>query len=137
MMNQNWKRTKELAGYFAEQLKSDGILPTAKKTAGFVKRRFFGKKARFLPLPKVLEKQRQTDFTGWPTISICVPLYNTPKEFFDQLLTSVQNQTCPCWQLCFADASDQQHTQVGEWAQDACKKDKRIRYMKIQNKGIS
>lgn len=137
MMNQNWKRTKELAGYFAEQLKSDGILPTAKKTAGFVKRRFFGKKARFLPLPKVLEKQRQTDFTGWPTISICVPLYNTPKEFFDQLLTSVQNQTCPCWQLCFADASDQQHTQVGEWAQDACKKDKRIRYVKIQNKGIS
>lgn len=136
-MNQNLKRTKELANYFFEQLKKDGITPTVKKTAGFVKRRFFGKKARFLPTEQVLEQQRKQDSSKWPTVSICVPLYNTPKQFFDQLLQSVQNQTCPNWQLCLADASDAEHAEVGQWAQQAAQSDSRICYKKIENKGIS
>ncbi len=136
-MNQNLKRTKELANYFFEQLKQDGITPTVKKTVGFVKRRFLGKKARFLPTEQVLEQQRNEDTSHFPTISICVPLYNTPKQFFDELLQSVQNQTCPNWQLCFADASDDAHTEVSQWVQQAASADSRIRYKKIDNRGIS
>ena len=137
MMNQNLKRARELAGYFNQKLKEDGIVPTVKRTGAFVKRRFFGKKGRFLPAKKALAAQRAADTHDWPVISVCVPLYNTPKLYFDQLLASVQNQTCPRWQLCLADASDEAHAEVGQWARQAAEKDSRIRYKKIENKGIS
>lgn len=136
-MNENLKRTKELAKYFAQQVKSDGVIPTVKKTAGFVQRRFLGKTARFLPDEAILQQQRNTDCSEFPTISICVPLFNTSKQFFDELLKSVQEQTCPNWELCFADASDSDHAQVGEWVKQAAQTDKRIRYQKIKNKGIA
>lgn len=136
-MNENLKRTKELSNYFFEQIKTDGVMPTVKKTAGFVKRRFFGKTGRFLPKEEILHQQKNTDCSKWPVISICIPLYNTPKSFFDQLLQSVQQQTCNNWQLCFADASDDAHTEVGQWVKQAAENDARICYKKIENQGIS
>ncbi len=67
-MNVRLKRARELAGY-AVQLTNDEGLPTMlKRGAGFVKRRCFGKRARYLPAkrcwkpsgPKWPAKRRQT-----------------------------------------------------------------------------
>ena len=55
MNNQQAKRIRELGRYAVKVAREDGLPAMAKRTAGFVKRRFFGKKARYLPGKKVLE----------------------------------------------------------------------------------
>ena len=47
-----------------------------------MKRRFGSKKGRFLPQKETLAAQRALDYgaLGWPAVSICVPLYNTPQK---------------------------------------------------------
>lgn len=127
------KRIKELFGFFFEVMKKDGLLPTLKRAVSFFKRRFGSKKGRFLPAKQVLEAQRAVDTTAWETVSICVPLYNTPLPFLEELLQSVTQQTCGNWQLCLADASStEQVAQAIEMYQDA-----RICYAKIENKSIA
>ena len=65
-----------------------------------------------------------------PKISIVVPLYNTPLEFLEELLDSVQNQTYQNWELCCVDAG--QDAAVGQKVQDRAKADPRIRYQKLE-----
>lgn len=137
MMNQNLKRIRELAAYFGGQLRKEGPLPTLRRTAGFIKRRFFGKKARYLPKKEALAAQRAADSSNWPVISFCVPLYNTPTPFLGELLDSFAAQTCPNWQLCLADASDAAHPEAGEAAREAAAGETRICYIKVENKGIA
>ena len=48
-MNLKLKRIKELMGYTLQVLKEEGPGPVLRRAAGFIKRRFFGKKARYLP----------------------------------------------------------------------------------------
>ena len=83
-MNVRLKRAKELAGYAVQLTKEEGLPTMVKRGAGFVKRRCFGKRARYLPAKKVLEAQRAemagktaTD-CGLPTIS--VPRCITPRK---------------------------------------------------------
>ncbi len=38
-----------------------------------------------------------------PTISLLVPVYNTPEPFLRQMIDSVRRQTYPRWELCIAD----------------------------------
>lgn len=84
------------------------------------------------------EQQEQTVFPRNIKFSILVPLYNTPKQYLDEMIQSVLNQTYKNWELCMADGSDEAHHEVGEWCQEYCRKDERIRYKKLeQNKGIS
>ena len=89
-----------------------------KRGAGFVRRRFFGKRARYLPGKKVLEAQaaemvgKTAENCGLPTISILTPLYNTPENYLREFLDSFVNQTAPNGQLCLADASDDAHPEV-------------------------
>lgn len=49
----------------------------------------------------------------------------------------MENQTAHNWQLCLADASDDAHTYVGELVQKHVAANPRIRYVKIENKGIA
>ena len=136
-MSLRTKRMKELFGYAATLTKEQGPVVMAGRAAGFFKRRFLGKRARYLPSAKALAAQRAADTSGHPLISILTPLYNTPKPFLEQFLDSVQNQTSPRWQLCLADASDSAHAQVGELVRARAAKDPRIVYQKIENKGIA
>lgn len=86
------------------------------------------------PTKKQLEEQRNTKFAIEPKISIVVPVYNTPEEFFKELVQSLQNQTYANWELCLADGSPEPISYMQEYP----KKDKRIRYKIIgKNKGIS
>ena len=86
------------------------------------------------PDSKELETQRNTNFKIQPKISIVVPVYNTPEDFFAELVQSLQNQTYSNWELCLADGSPEPIKYMQEYPQ----KDKRIKYKIIgENKGIS
>ena len=142
-MNVRLKRAKELAGYAVQLTKDEGLGTMLARGAGFVKRRCFGKKARYLPTKKVLEAQRaelagQTaDSCGLPTISILTPLYNTPEPYLREFLNSFVDQTAPNGQLCLADASDAEHDAVKRIVEEYQAKNQRIVYKKIENKGIA
>ena len=137
------KRAKELLGYAVQLTKDEGLGTMLIRGTGFVKRRFFGKKARYLPAKKVLEAQRaemagQTaESCGLPTISILTPLYNTPEHYLREFLDSFVTQTAPNGQLCLADASDAQHPEVQRIVGEYQKKNQRIVYQKVENKGIA
>ena len=133
-MNLKIKRMRELAGFFAQTVRTDGFGPTLKRSAAFLKRRFGSKKGRFLPKKETLAAQRALDYgaLGWPAVSICVPLYNTPQKYLRQLLDSVLGQTCPNWQLCLADASDAAHGDVAQTVRAYQARDARIRRWKTK-----
>ena len=139
-MSLETKRIKELFGYARTLTKEQGVGVMAGRAVGFFKRRFFGKKARYLPSKQTLDAQRAdaaANAAGWPTISILTPLYNTPPQFLQQLLDSVQAQTAPNWQLVLVDASDDAHADVGRAVQARAAQDSRIVYAKIKNAGIA
>ena len=86
------------------------------------------------PNKQELENQRNTKFEMNPKISIVVPVYNTPEEFFKELVQGLQNQTYSNWELCLADGSPEPI----KYMQQYPKKDERIKYKVIgENKGIS
>lgn len=84
------------------------------------------------------KREKKTAFDKKITISILVPLYNTPKEYLIEMIESVTSQTYSGWELCLADGSDKEHSYVGDVCRKFAKKDKRIKYKKLdENKGIS
>ena len=142
-MDLRLKRAKELAGYAVQLTKDEGLPTMLKRGAGFVKRRCFGKRARYLPAKKVLEAQREemtgktAETCGLPTISILTPLYNTPEKYLREFLDSFVNQTAPNSQLCLADASDAEHADVKRIVEEYQTKYQRIVYKKVENRGIA
>ncbi len=142
-MNLRLKRMKELMGYAVQLTKDEGLGTMLIRGAGFFKRRFFGKKARYLPAKKVLEAQRaemagkMAETCGLPSISILTPLYNTPEKYLREFLDSFVNQTAPNGQLCLADASDAEHGYVEKIVLEYQQKNQRIVYKKVENKGIA
>ena len=142
-MNLRLKRAKELAGYAVQLTRDEGLGTMMARGAGFVKRRFFGKKARYLPAKKVLEAQRAEmagktlEDCGLPTISVLTPLYNTPENYLREFLDSFVDQTAPNGELCLADASDAAHNRVGEIVREYQAKNQHIVYKKIENRGIA
>ena len=86
------------------------------------------------PTVEEIEQQRKTEFKINPKISIIIPMYNTPKKFFEELVDNMIRQTYPNWELCLADGSLERNSKI----EAICKKDKRIKYKFIGlNKGIS
>ena len=137
-MNVRLKRARELAGYAVQLTKDEGLGTMLARGAGFVRRRCFGKKARYLPAKQTLDTQRADagqNAKNWPAISILTPLYNTPPQFLQQFLDSVQGQTSPNWQLVLVDASDAAYTDVERTVQARAASDPRIVYRRIENKG--
>ncbi len=85
--------------------------------------------------PELLVKQAGSQPNG-PKISIVVPLYNTPQNFLEELLDSVQNQTYRNWELCMVDAG--QDETVARIVKARARADERIRYQKLsKNEGIA
>lgn len=76
------------------------------------------------PTQEELEEQRKTKFKLTPKISILVPMYNTPVNFFSELVEYMINQTYPNWELCLEDGSPEKSKEIEE----ICKKDNRIKY---------
>ncbi len=91
-----------------------------------------------LPTRRTLKLQRANPLEINSTVSIIVPLYNTPARFLRDLLASVTAQTYPHWQLCLVDASDAAHADVAKTCKAAMAKDGRICYQKLaENGGIA
>ena len=137
-MNVRMHRARALAGYAVQLTKDVGLGTMLARGAGFVRRRCFGKKARYLPAKKVLEAQR-AEMAGknfencqLSTISVLTPLYNTPEVFLRQFLDSFVNQTAPNGELCLADASDAAHSSVGDIVREYQAKYQHIVYKKIE-----
>ena len=143
MNEQQRKRIRELGRYAAAVAREEGLPAMARRTAGFVRRRFFGRRARYLPAKKVLAAQRARyqglgrEDCGLPAISILTPLYNTPPAYLRAFLDSFVGQTAPNGQLCLADASDDAHPEVGQIVREYQAKYQRIVYKKIDNQGIA
>lgn len=69
-----------------------------------------------------------------PKISIVVPCFNTPKKYINPLIDSVLDQTYGNWELCLADGSND--VQKAKYIEEVSKREKRIKYKRIKNKGI-
>lgn len=61
-MNVRLKRARELAGYAVQLTRDEGLPTMLKRGAGFVKRRCFGKRARYLPAKRCWKPKKQK----WP-----------------------------------------------------------------------
>ncbi|ADL50381.1 glycosyltransferase family 2 protein [Clostridium cellulovorans] len=57
-----------------------------------------------------IDRQRDYKFDYEPKISILVPTYNTPENFLVEMIESVNEQTYTNWELCIADASNNEET---------------------------
>lgn len=90
------------------------------------------------PTQEERDRQERAVFERMPKISILVPLWNTPQDFLQEMIGSVQKQTYGNWELCLADGSDDGHAYVGEYCRRLAETDGRIVYQKLQkNEGIS
>lgn len=86
------------------------------------------------PTKEELEKQRKNKFKIEPKISLVVPMYNTPLNYFEELVDCLVNQTYSNWELCLADGSPEENSDL----EKILKKDKKIKYKFLnENKGIS
>lgn len=77
-------------------------------------------------------KKKINKFKYKPTISILVPVYNTPAIWLEECLRSVEKQIYPRWELCIADDNSQnKYTQktLDRW-EEKSKKDKRIKILR-------
>lgn len=82
---------------------------------------------------EMLDVQRKTKFKIEPKISIVVPMYNTEKLFFKELIDSLKNQTYKNWELCLADGSEVPNELLKDYMDDG-----RIKYSFLNsNLGIS
>ena len=67
-----------------------------------------------------------------------MPLYNTPEGFLRDMIESDQKQTYSHWELCLADGSDDEHSDVGKIVKEYADADNRIKYKVLEeNGGIS
>ena len=113
------------------------------KEAGSRRKQYKAERSRRLaaatwPSEEELAKQREEKFPKDIKFSVLVPLYNTPERFLREMIESVQNQSYQNWELCLADGSDAEHADVGVISKKYARKDKRIKYKKLEkNMGIS
>lgn len=90
------------------------------------------------PDEKEAKRQREEKFDKDITISILVPLYNTPKRFLKEMIESVTAQTYLGWELCLADGSDDEHSYVETICRQYAEIYPGIKYMRLEkNEGIS
>lgn len=139
----NINRKNKYARLFTKGVKSlvnHGFCTTLSKVTNKIRFARQVKRASRRPLysEAELEAQRKHTFSKDIKISILVPLYNTPERFLREMILSVVNQTYANWELCLADGSDIQHSNVGQISMEYARNDTRICYRKLeQNMGIS
>ncbi len=91
---------------------------------------------RHLPSAQELAEQRTHAFSYRPLISIVIPLYNTPIQYLEELMSSIVNQTYGNWELCLADGSTRDEVQ--QYMESSYRSDPRIRYQRLEeNLGIA
>ncbi len=133
-------RLKRIVYRLTQSLQEDGLKPTYMRIRRKLHSRFGAKAFKRAWKTSEQDRARQEErvFQSGALISILVPLYNTPLSLLNEMLDSVQAQTCRQFELCLADGSDDNHKEVSEAAQKRAQSDDRIRYQKLsKNEGIS
>ena len=123
-----------------DSVKQFGIKTTYYKTVNRQKRqedaKEFMRTVMFSDAERV--EQHRYNFASPLTISVIVPLYNTDRAYLKAMIESVLEQTYANWELCLADASDENHAYVGELVKEYMGFEDRIIYKKLEtNGGIS
>lgn len=72
-MNVRLKRAKELVGYAVQLTKDEGLSTMVMRGAGFVKRRCFGKRARYLPAKRCRKRSVQRWQAKRRQTAVCPP----------------------------------------------------------------
>lgn len=128
------RRTRERLGYYgslkgiARKLEAKNIERKARAQHGTAS----------FPDAEEAKRQSEVKFARKVKFSILMPLYNTPPKFLRQAVDSVRAQTYANWELCLADGSDAEHTDVGRICKEYAAQDGRILYRKLKkNEGIS
>ncbi len=136
------RRGKSLLLAGLTSLKNDGIAVTIRKTKNILEARDnitvrqWAKVAFYTD--EQLEEQRKEKFERNIKFSIITPLYNTNESFLKDMIDSVLDQTYPCWELCMADGSDDDHRYIQRICQEYAENDDRIKYRKLEkNLGIA
>ncbi len=84
-----------------------------------------------------LKLQKKHNFDIKPVYSIIVPLYNTPINFLEDMIQSVQEQSYEKWELILVNASPN-NVKVCSTIKKYAEKEKRIKIIKLtQNLGIT
>lgn len=85
------------------------------------------------PSNELLEKQKNYKFEKKPKISIVVPMYNTNETFFKELIDCLKEQTYNNFEICLADGSEEENSNLKQYINDD-----RVKYKFLNsNKGIS
>ncbi len=127
--------TGSLISLFKHKAADDKELATPKNKSNNIYTNYF---LETKPTLNELSIQRKVKFKKNYTISIIVPLYNTPIEFLKELINSVNRQTYPFWQLCLADGSDAFHFKVRALCESYASQNSNIKYVKLEkNLGIA
>ena len=114
--------------------KRQGLKKTVKKTF----RVLFKSKWKFEDVTlKELARESLVRFPYNPKVSVLIPMYKTPVEYFKELLNRFQGQTYGNWELCLADGSGED-TEAYFEILERQKNDSRIKYKRLEsNDGIS
>lgn len=84
-----------------------------------------------------LQEQRGLSMPLMPLFSIVVPLYNTPSQYFEDMLCSVIEQSYVNWELVLVNASPE-NEKLSSLVEKATSRDERVRRVTLrQNGGIS
>ena len=87
--------------------------------------------------PGDLALQATVKFDVEPTFSIVVPLFRTPRDFFQEMVRSVMSQSYSSWELILVNASPED-ADLAELVRNAADNDSRIRAITLdENRGIS
>ena len=123
--------------------KKNGFKKSCKRTVYFfMDKQLYSKLMKYTtPSEQELQSQRETEFAYSPKISIIIPMYNTPKKFFKELVDSIINQTYANWELCLADGTGKETdaaVMIKEIIENSPIAKERIKYKMLEsNDGIS
>lgn len=122
-------RLVQYMGKTVISLKRYGI----RETINIIGKKLGNKKFTTINSSELSKEEIQEDIK----FSIIVPLYNTELQYLQELLDSISGQDYSNWELILGDASEEKSYEIGEFCKKYVEMDHRIRYFKIENKGIS
>ena len=133
----------EKAGDTVRYLERNGVSATAYKIKSKLMHKegntYENWRAKYLPSPEELQRQREDIFETEPLFSLVVPLYKTKPQYLREMIDSVTAQTYGNWELCMAlAASGEEDAALISILEEYAGRDARICYQVLpENGGIA
>lgn len=116
--------------------KKNGLAKTIKKTGRVIKKDFRMDSAwnYLLASKEEMKEWSRIEFDYQPKLSILIPMYHTPIDFFKELMDCFQGQIYTNWELCLADGSGED-TEAYQYVMELQQSDERIKYRRLESNG--